>query len=293
MTMDFKVSQKNNGEGLIINEYTGQDTFCEVPAYIDNRCVCGIAKFAFSEHRELEKVKLPETITVIDAHAFYNCRAIREIELTDSIVELGDGVFKNCRNVRRISLYKKSNNTKTLKGLLEEFNSETEVEIYYEDGMAKLIFPYYLHNYEEDTPARIINEVTAGAGVHYRECIGSDDVHYAEYDSLFLSGLHIDILDSSWKIALSRIAYPYKLSDLAEKKYRMFLTENKNVLVSQLVAQEQTEYLRQLLELDLLDREDLRKCIEEAREASHMEGLGILLAYQKEKYGTVRKKFEL
>ena len=59
-----------------------------------------------------------------------------------------------------------------------------------------------------------------------------------------------------------------------------------------MVELEKLNELKMLLDMDICSRDDLMKCIDNARANGQMEGLGILLAYQKEKYGTVGKKFE-
>ena len=55
---------------------------------------------------------------------------------------------------------------------------------------------------------------------------------------------------------------------------------------------EKLNELKMLLDMDICSQDNLKECIDNARANAQMEGLGILLAYQKEKYGTVRKKFE-
>lgn len=44
--------------------------------------------------------------------------------------------------------------------------------------------------------------------------------------------------------------------------------------------------------MEILDRESCMSCIDTARENSHMEGLGQLLAYQKKHFAPSHRKFE-
>ena len=62
---------------------------CIIPDMIDDAPVTGIAKYAFSEHRELVSVSLPKELAAIGAHAFYNCRSLRMIKLYDGITDMG------------------------------------------------------------------------------------------------------------------------------------------------------------------------------------------------------------
>jgi len=280
------------GDLVYIIGYSENQQICIVPDNIEGKAVGGIDKFAFSEHRELREIFLPETVTYIGAHAFYNCRLLKAIHMSDGIVDIGDGAFKNCCALDYIDITRKRTDSRCLKGILSEVNNEVEVAVHYDDGEARLIFPYYLYNYEENTPARIINQVTEGSGIRYRECITGEDVNYAEYDRIFGDAMHIDVQDASWRIACLRLKYPYRLSDAAQNQYRKYLEDNRLELVMHMIMQEKYYSLKNFLAMKLLNNDDLGNCIDMAREKSNMEGLGILLEYRKEEYGTRKKKFE-
>lgn len=286
----FKYRQQ--GDYVYITEYTEEASVCVVPSHIAGCAVKGIDKFAFSERRKLAKVVLPESVESIGAHAFYNCRTLKEMILCDNVVEIGDGAFKNCYNISDITITRKNNHTRCLKGILSEVNNETTVTIEYPDGTAKVVFPYYLDNYEENTPARIITQVTSGSGIRYRECITGEDINYAEYDKIFLQAMHIDVQESAMKIAMGRTAKPYRLSDEAASQYKKYLMDNRIEFVLKLVKEEKYEELNEFLAEKYLDNDDLKYCINKAREESLIEGLGILLAFQRDNYGAAKKVFE-
>lgn len=289
---EFKVIPDKYNNGVYIKEYTGNVKEYIISDKIQDKIITGIDKFAFSEHRELVSITFPKSIEYIGAHAFYNCRSLKQITLYDGVFDIGDGAFKNCPDISLINMQRCTDNTKCIKGILSEVNNEIELTINYDDGKAKLIFPYYLYNYEENTPARIVNQITEGSGIRYRECIEGKDINYAEYDKIFDAAMYIDVLDASWKIAVLRLKYPYRLSDAARKRYTEFLSDNRIRLVVQLAGMEKYDMLKDILEMDLLSRTDLSNCIDEVRKSSYMEGLGILLEYQRQKYGAERKKFE-
>lgn len=285
----FKTRQQGNY--VYITEYTGEDNACVVPAIIDGMQVVGVDKFAFSDKRQLKYIELPESVESIGAHAFYNCRSLESITLGDGVVDIGDGAFKNCYNISNIKILRTHNHTRCLKGILSEVNNETTVTIKYEDGMAKVVFPYYLDNYEENTPARIITQVTSGSGVRYRECITGEDINYAEYDKIFLQAMHIDVQEAAIKIAMGRINNPYRLSDAAMNQYKTYLYDNRIELIMKLIREEQYQDLKEFLDMKLIDNEDLKYCINKAREESLMEGLGIMLAFQRDNYGATKRVF--
>ena len=97
--------------------------------------------------------------------------------------------------------------------------------------------------------------------------------------------MYIDVLDASWKIAVLRLKYPYRLSHAARKRYTEFLSDNRIRLVVQLAGMEKYDMLKDILEMDLLSRTDLSNCIDEVRKSSYMEGLVTILEYQRQKYG--------
>lgn len=251
-----------------------------------------IKSYAYSEQRELKEINILPTVKSIGTHAFYNCRNLCKISLYDGITDIGDGAFKNCFSLKEIDIIRTTNHTKTLKGILSEVNNEVMVTIHYQDEISKLIFPYYLYNYEENTPARIVNQITEGSGIQYRECIAGEDIDYVQYDKLFEAERHIDVLDSAWKIACVRLKYPYKLSDMARQQYTSYFEKEGGCLLNNMVELEKFNELKMLLNMDICSRNHVMECIDYARANKAMEGLGILLAYQKEKYGTTKKKFE-
>ncbi|MBQ4283722.1 MAG: leucine-rich repeat domain-containing protein [Lachnospira sp.] len=286
----FKTRQQ--GEYVYITEYVGEENRCTIPTNIGDAIVKGIDRFAFSEKRELVEIVLSESVESIGAHAFYNCRSLKSIVMGDGVTDIGDGAFKNCYNISDIKIIRTHNNTRCLKGILSEVNNETTVTIEYPDGTSKVVFPYYLDNYEENTPARIITQITSGSGIRYRECITGEDINYAEYDNIFLQAMHIDVQESAAKIAMGRINYPYHLSDKAKEQYRAYLFDNRVELLLKLAKDEKYEELNEFLNMKLITAEDLKYCINKAREESLMEGLGIMLAFQRENYGTTKKIFE-
>ena len=69
---------------------------------------------------------------------------MKQITLYDGVFDIGDGAFKNCPDISLINMQRCTDNTKCIKGILSEVNNEIELTINYDDGKAKLIFPYYL-----------------------------------------------------------------------------------------------------------------------------------------------------
>ena len=217
-----------------------------------------IGTFAYEDEREILSVRFPESLVKIGAHAFYNCRSLFKIRLGNSDTDIGDGAFKNCERLSRIELVKNTDGIRALKSVLFDAHRQVRVTIHYRDGDAELIFPYFMDNYEENTPARIVMHISEGAGTPYRECIYSGDVDYKAYDQLFQMGINLDIYDSAAEIAMCRLKFPYKLSDAARVTYEDFIRKHAVHILTAMTEKNSTEAVREMLSLRIIERDVLK-----------------------------------
>ena len=254
--------------------------------------VSELAPYAVSEHRELLSVSIPETVTKIGAHAFYNCRSLSHLELTDCIEDIGDGAFKNCQRIRTITIHIKKGQFRVLKGILSDINQEIRVNLIYPDVEAHLIFPYYLYNYEENTPARIVNQITEGAGIQYQACIRADGIDFAGYDRLFKSSIYIDVQDSGFKIAIARLSTPLELSDAARAQYEAFLKEHAVDICEKLLEADNQEDFKTLLQLNLFEKDTLDKVVNLCQRKAFTAGLSTCIEYKNKRFGGRKKTYE-
>lgn len=279
--------------GCAVTGYTGRDVQeCVIPYEINKNKVIAIREYAFSGHEELISVRLPEYLIAIGAHAFYNCRRLRSIMLYDNVTDIGDGAFKNCNKADRIELTESVGNMRCLRAVMEELNQELLVTIYYKTGTAVLLFPYYIYEYEENTPGRIINQITIGSGVHYRECISKDGINYAQYDRNFDTERNIDVNESAWKIAYWRLRYPYELSRTAACAYSGYLCEHRLEAAGRMINAEMYDELTIMLDITAKDKEDVEEMIELSRSKGCIKAVGILLEYERKRWGQTRKRYE-
>ena len=288
----LKYRLENESSSVTITEYIGNSLFYKIPESLEGNTVTKIEKYAFNNHRELERITIPKGVVEIGEHSFYNCRNLLKVIMPDGIRSFCDGAFKNCEKLHTIEINSIHNQMFSLKGILAELNQEIIVTIHYVDGDAVLVFPYYMHSFEENTPARIVTQVTVGSGVHYRECVYREDVLYNEYDKIFSAEKNIDVTESTYKVALYRLAYPYGLSEKMRRGYYEYIYKNRMKLADNLLKKEYNDMLQKLLELDVLNRADMETVIEMARNYGVMQGLSILLQYHNGKYGIKNKTFE-
>lgn len=252
-----------------------------------------IPKYAFSKNTELEGIRLGSAVWEIGAHAFYNCRNLSWIEMSDRIACIGDGAFKNCGKIRSVTVQCQGGNFRGLKDLLGELNQQLTVTIQYaSNDCSVLIFPYYFQDYEENTPARIINQVTVGSGIFYREAVGREEISYTLYDRNFYSEKAIDDPETVYQIALYRLSFPYRLSEKARQDYEDYLRENFNDIFMLLIKKDRLEHAQLFLSLSIWEREQIRTAVQEARKLQQTDILSLLLAYEKEHYGTKRKVYQ-
>lgn len=63
-----------------------------------------IAEKAFSEHNQLKRINLPESIQEIGSQAFMNCENLEEITIPSSVKEIKRGTFSNNRRLKKVIL---------------------------------------------------------------------------------------------------------------------------------------------------------------------------------------------
>lgn len=264
-----------------IKKYEGKDNIITIPEQLDDRVIQEVSDYSFCEHREIEQVILPHSVKRIGNHAFYNCRKLKQLSLTDNITEIGDGAFKNCENLSHIMIEITQQNMSCIRGILSEVNEELTITLHYpNNNNSVMIFPKYNYDYVENTQARIINQVTHGTGVHYRECVGKTDINYKQYDALFDLEQIIGQKETTYRIAVFRIGYPYQLLIEDEQRYREYIKAHIKEIALLYLREKDIELLTILGEQTLLEKEDLSYFLEEANKLQYTEGISFLLSYQ-------------
>ncbi len=276
-------------ENGCLEKITEQSEKFEIPEGIRE-----IAPFALAEHRETQELFLPDSLKKIGAHAFYNCRSLARISFSDGLDDIGDGAFKNCEKISCLLVRSRSGNMRGLKDILADLHQEIEVRITDVSGKeeARLIFPYYIMNYEENTPARIVNQIAEGSGVEYRNCVGSGGIDYLFYDRLFDSNLAVDLRGCSARIAMARLTFPAGLTQKAQEKYSGYLKEHGRSIVRKLIDSDREQEVMEFLDLRLTDQQFLTDTIEYARAGDHSQILSVLLNYERSHFGRKRKSYD-
>lgn len=278
-------------------KYLGQEEEYEIPAQLDGYPVKSLAAYAFSEHRNLTAVHLPPYLEHIGAHAFYNCRGLQELSLYDRLVDIDDGAFKNCRKLCHMTLSTSPDRKLVIKNILMDSTEGIGVTIYYdsqkESERAELIFPPYLVEYEENTPARICEKQAYGSGERYRHCLYDGQLNFDQYDQLFDFSIVVDNLEYPIQIAVNRLKYPYSLKAEYKVKYESFIKERLEKVLSFYIKKEDKEILEWFLKEKLLSRDGMNLAADLCRKHQKNGLLPMLMEYQNENFKPRKKVFDL
>ena len=99
-----EVSSNNNGGGVYI--YNGADY---VPrdvkrVRVDSSVTIIPARAFYNRRRVLEEVELHEGLVSIEAEAFYHCTSLKNINLPSTLEVIGKEAFDTCENLEEIVL---------------------------------------------------------------------------------------------------------------------------------------------------------------------------------------------
>lgn len=102
----YKINYKTDEVSIV--KYNGIETEDVISPTVNlsNReyRVTSIANHAFSSAKQIELIKLPDTITIIDERSFQDCANLKEIELPNSLKLIEDFAFFNCQSLASIKI---------------------------------------------------------------------------------------------------------------------------------------------------------------------------------------------
>ena len=112
---------------------------------------------------------------------FITAETFERIELTDSVSEFGGGALMNCMSLREVILHAAPSAPTCLPRLLGEYAGELDVR--FDEHRARLLFPEYVEELEDLSPAHIFQRRIHGAGYSYRQCFDSGVLEFRQYDA--------------------------------------------------------------------------------------------------------------
>ena len=91
-----------NDDRVCITKYLGDEEEVVVPREIDGFPVVAIGDFAFRGAKQIESIRIPDSVLSIGKEAFCDCENLQMISLPHSIVSIGANAFYKCKNLETI-----------------------------------------------------------------------------------------------------------------------------------------------------------------------------------------------
>ncbi len=100
--LNFELTK--DGSGYTVVKYDGDDKVVEIPERYMNKPVVAIGENAFRFNTELETVRIPGSVKVIESGAFESCNKLLDITLESGTETIEKGAFKNCKYITYLNL---------------------------------------------------------------------------------------------------------------------------------------------------------------------------------------------
>ena len=240
----------------------------------------------------LEEVTLPDSVQVIGSCAFYNCRSLRLLTVGSSSLTVGSDVFLNCFALETLRVQAAPEQPTGLFALVNNITEAVQAQFWPADApapLAALWYPAYWEDIEE-TPAHILLHTFSGQGYHYRQCFLDNKFLPAEYDAIFPQGHDADDAAVMAMLCFARLRYPWQLTEAAAGHYRAFLAANTDRVFARLLKAQDTDGIRALLALDVLDKAAFASAAALAAKAENAAAAALLADAEHKKYAPQPKK---
>lgn len=243
------------------------------------RIACGPAPAEQPDNSRLADVTLPKTLRRIGDYAFYNCTALETLRMHASVNEWGGAVFMNCRKLNTLFLRMTDERVRPLSYFADELPWELDVTLTDAGGeTARLIFPEYRENLDENFPAHHFDYTITGGGYPYHHCFRDHTFSAADFDALWEKYLRTEHdAGTALRLAWWRLRRPWKLSADAGAAYMDYLREHGAEALTWQMEQRDAGGLEWLLKNVELSREALSAGCELARQRNAAEAQALLL----------------
>ena len=240
----------------------------------------------------VEEITLPDSLQVIGSCAFYNCRSLRLLTVGSGGLTVGSDVFLNCFALETIRVQAGPEEPTGLFALVNNITEAVRAEFRPAGAaapLAALWYPAYWEDIEE-TPAHILLHTFSGQGYHYRQCFLENKFLPAEYDAIFPQGHDADDANVMAMLCFDRLRYPWQLTEAAAGHYRAFLAANTDRVFARLLKAQDTDSIRALLALDVLDKAAFASAAALAAKAENAAAAALLADAEHKKYAPQPKK---
>lgn len=106
--LNYSVSEFEYVDGaksgtIEITAYNGDDKNVVIPEKIKGNTVVSVGMGAFI-NSDITSVEIPDTVTIIEAKAFYQCANLETVKMSQSIKSIGESAFIQCAKLKSIDL---------------------------------------------------------------------------------------------------------------------------------------------------------------------------------------------
>lgn len=307
--------------GVSITKYLRDENDVAVPEEIDGMPVKKIMPYAFADKnmkylqlprsleiidhhgfsgcRRIQKIVFPEKLEIIGNYAFYNCWDIREIHLPASLRSIGFGAFMNCEMLSELVQDKVEGQEISIGSIMNDLTQPMHVTVRHlypdrEPEIAKTFFTeFHYETVEVVSICRRVSTKIVGTGSWMRYCIGSQDIDYVKYDSMFNVICREDNDKIKITVAVERLMYPYELREDAKNVYTRFLREHAMESAQYFLESDSIEKLKFITRLGLLDREEIDKLIDNTIRMNKTEYTAFLMDYRHKNFDIAEEEFLL
>lgn len=148
----FDYTDAEDGTGVVITGYTGEETSFEIPEKIDGETVVGIGEDAFTD-TEIEEIGMPAGVKFIGDRAFYQCENLSFIGLPEGLETIGWAAFGSCSNLTEIHL---PNSLMQIEGMA--FAETKLAEVYIPAGVEDIGYGAFAVRYDAGLQEFVVDE---------------------------------------------------------------------------------------------------------------------------------------
>lgn len=197
----------------------------------------------------VESISLPQSLESVGSSAFYNCRRLEKLEFSASLTQVGSDAFMNCDELALLRLDGLPRDAGGLRQMLAQLQRSVTVE-FAPAGQpaARLLFPEFYEELEENIPAHIFQRQVVGVGYRYRQCFAGQSLLLTEYDRVFDTAAAQESSAVACQLAMLRLGLPLELAPAAEKAYLDYLTCHAGKALCLAVEQKDADTLAFLLQ---------------------------------------------
>ena len=237
----------------------------------------------------LKRIVLPRGLEFTGDYAFYGCRSLTHLTVPSSLKRLGGGNFVACNHIRVLEFEMPEGEgfatPFAMRDVIGEVTYEVEARLVRRAAgregrqVCRLLFPGYIEDSKENTPARIIEIKYEGMGYQYRQCFQGRELDLHQYDSLFPLTRAQELFQTSLSLALCRLCTPEGLGAEAEKTYVSWLTEHAEAAAEAVLsaAKEDAGCLETLRKAGFFTPPVLSMYLERASAAGHAAAVSEML----------------